>query len=473
MDAGDNFEWDVPTRSHYWYTQSFEPPELKCNTFSLAAFTPFRDNTSAPTSSPFERPRKRCWQDTPPRSLSPGLPSTERQAAVRNHRSLTLCLFITSRDLPGLTLHQIVDCIDASSPTESSSQYLDDIPPLASPSSFHGPSPGPLSIANDGFSQLYNVGPFEFCDSPLPKNEPFQPSMSMNRCVTDDPICFRADMLQFNSAGSKLDKDSSTFTFPLTSGLALPTLFLPPQQDELETVPLAYSIPPDASSSTFASPAISPPICVPSSAGLEHSLSIESTGSPPSVCSRPAQERNTELAPIAPKIEAEELNVTDQRGMIDVASSDIAPKEMADIPKVPVRRPRRVKQYCSLCNDQPGGFHSEHELRRHIRRVHSTIRKVWVCVDISPDKSFLANCKACRSGKRYGANYNAAAHLRRAHFNPCQRPRGRGGCGKDSEGRGGKGGGNNPPMEFLKHWMVLDEEYVQENAPLPGQHMRG
>jgi hypothetical protein len=81
---------------------------------------------------------------------------------------------------------------------------------------------------------------------------------------------------------------------------------------------------------------------------------------------------------------------------------------------------------------------------------------VWICKDASPDGTFLSNCKACRNGKSYGANYNAAAHLRRAHFNPCKNRRG--GRGKKSEGRGGMGGGNYPPMEMLKNWMYEEVE---------------
>jgi hypothetical protein len=51
--------------------------------------------------------------------------------------------------------------------------------------------------------------------------------------------------------------------------------------------------------------------------------------------------------------------------------------------------------------------------------------------------------KRHRLEKTYGANYNAAAHLRRVHFNPCQTPKG--GRGKVSQNRGGIGGGNHPP----------------------------
>ena len=117
----------------------------------------------------------------------------------------------------------------------------------------------------------------------------------------------------------------------------------------------------------------------------------------------------------------------------------------------------RQKVFCHQCGDDFDGFHGEHELRRHVERVHPTVRKVWVCKDISPDQKFLANCKACRNGKTYAANHNAAAHLRREHFKPSKKGRlGLGGADK----RSGKGPSDVPSMEELKRWMYETEERI-------------
>ncbi|KAL9110076.1 MAG: hypothetical protein Q9227_005415 [Pyrenula ochraceoflavens] len=148
--------------------------------------------------------------------------------------------------------------------------------------------------------------------------------------------------------------------------------------------------------------------------------------------------------------------------MVRLPSADGKTKEVMPIPKATYQRPVRQKTFCPYCTDHNEGFHGDHELRRHIDRVHSIVRKVWVCKDISPDGKFLANCKACRNKKTYGANYNAAAHLRRTHFFPCKK--GRGGRGKGNEKRGGKGGGDKPSMEVLKHWMYQKDEYVLDKA---------
>lgn len=76
---------------------------------------------------------------------------------------------------------------------------------------------------------------------------------------------------------------------------------------------------------------------------------------------------------------------------------------------------------CPKCNEYPEGFRSKHELNRHTNRVHTKTRKMWITVDVSPGKTFLASCKACQAQKRYSESYNAAAHLRR-HFDLDQRP---------------------------------------------------
>ncbi|ROW06821.1 hypothetical protein VMCG_03997 [Cytospora schulzeri] len=147
--------------------------------------------------------------------------------------------------------------------------------------------------------------------------------------------------------------------------------------------------------------------------------------------------------------------------------------------KVPVtkakyERPKHPKVKCGQCDEYPEGFRGEHELRRHTEAKHGSVVKKFVCVDpaalgIKTDfKPFtpLDKCKHCKGAKEYGAYYNAAAHLRRAHF--CKKlPRAKGpkaGNSNDaeaSERRGGKGGGDWPPMAELKKWM--EERSVSMN----------
>ncbi|KAF9893641.1 hypothetical protein FE257_010953 [Aspergillus nanangensis] len=305
-------------------------------------------------------------------------------------------------------------------------------------------------------------------------------AVEMSRSTTTESLCGGMGMMRVGSSGVNLDPN---FPFPFPSSeFVSPT---PPvnvpftnpftaEQQDMDCVSFSFaesSAPPSFSCSAPSTTAFPPHMIPPSSSPaieMQASMSTDSDASSDSQPSRAARRTQEQVLQgtrrIAPKMELNSHpphKIGEQHKMIRIASSDGTSKEVAAIPKASIQRPPRQKTYCDRCNDQPDGFHGEHELRRHIERVHAAVRKVWVCVDISPGKTFLANCKACRNGKRYGANYNAAAHLRRTHFNPC--PRGRGGRGKESEKRGGKGGGTHPPMEVLKHWMMQMDEIVPDH----------
>ncbi|KAJ4272330.1 hypothetical protein NW762_001043 [Fusarium torreyae] len=123
------------------------------------------------------------------------------------------------------------------------------------------------------------------------------------------------------------------------------------------------------------------------------------------------------------------------------------------------RRTSLRRVYCDKCNEHPDGFRGDHELRRHIDAKHSATVKRWVCKEpkthlpSSPQPVIpLSRCKACLAQKRYGAYYNAAAHLRRAHFRPH---------------RVGKASGDWPSMSVLKDWM----REVRQSVDVPEEHI--
>ncbi len=292
-------------------------------------------------------------------------------------------------------------------------------------------------------------------------------AMSRQASTTGSSFCGGLDKLKLNtpaSDGSTNDGNSTLDLSPSPNSEPSVQMF---EADRSYLVGHAGGMVEDAESRVSAVPGISmsfPPHFVEDTC-MKRSSSTETNSSTQSRISRRSQEQgilsSRPLKPKAPSTESisKEPASYDHRHII--TSEDGSSKEVVSIPKAPYVRPAHHKVMCNLCDDQPQGFRGEHELRRHTERKHSPVRKAWVCMDISEGNKFLANCKKCTRGKKYNAYYNAAAHLRRTHFNPKQK----GGKGKllPKEKRGGKGGGDQPSMDTLKLWMKEIDEVVVPN----------
>ncbi|KAH7397537.1 hypothetical protein BKA64DRAFT_576107 [Cadophora sp. MPI-SDFR-AT-0126] len=207
---------------------------------------------------------------------------------------------------------------------------------------------------------------------------------------------------------------------------------------------------------------------------MEKSQSVESTSSSSSASSRNVKRLQDQIAagqarPLMPKGGSEGISMSrdnSSQAMTRIESKDGSQDKVA-ISKPSYQRPKHDRVWCKRCENHPDGFRGEHELRRHVDREHKEIVKKWVCIEPTDGGKHplpivpLSRCKACtQQKKKYGAYYNAAAHLRRAHFNP--KTKGRSKSQQkvdDADKRGGKGGGDDPPMDELKkYWMKEVEE---------------
>ena len=143
-------------------------------------------------------------------------------------------------------------------------------------------------------------------------------------------------------------------------------------------------------------------------------------------------------------------------------------EEPIAIRKPSYQRPKHDRTYCNLCESHPDGFRGEHELRRHIDREHKETVKKWICIEPTDGNNHsvpivpISKCKACSQQKKaYGAYYNAAAHLRRAHFNPKTKGRSKSQQAIGNGTESSKANINEPSMLELKnHWMKEVEERV-------------
>ena len=112
------------------------------------------------------------------------------------------------------------------------------------------------------------------------------------------------------------------------------------------------------------------------------------------------------------------------------------------------------------CRFEPGDLTSARDLTRRNEQYHANIRKVIVCVNRASEENSLNECKQCSRYRFYNADYNAGEHLRRIHFNPKPKKRGKREI-PAKEKRGGKSGLDWPSMSELRKWMItfdVDED---------------
>jgi hypothetical protein len=283
----------------------------------------------------------------------------------------------------------------------------------------------------------------------------------MSRCNTNDTLFDSFGMIRIDSSTSYRDVSVTSDSTAVDGYKADDSVSHDPSFPSFEDASVSYSQSSFHDTQSFVSS--------PSRMEMKRSLSYESNASSSSSASqgsqtrfpRRVQEQNAQskARPLAPKMESHEDSSSAKAKMpkiVEITADDGTVSHKAEIPRTTRQQTQRKTTFCTLCNFHPSGFHGDHELRRHVERHHTAVRKVWICKENTTNNGprpavSLNDCKACRSRKTYGANYNAAAHLRRAHFFPCKNKRG--GRGKVSEGRGGMGGGEDPPMDVLKNWM--------------------
>lgn len=135
-----------------------------------------------------------------------------------------------------------------------------------------------------------------------------------------------------------------------------------------------------------------------------------------------------------------------------------------DSPQMTASQPSTLPRVSNTLNQERleymnGDFGNKSDDANRAPKPVNSGRKGYICIDDSPEKRFLAKCKNCREGKVYGTYYNAAAHLRRSHFNPHKRGR----KGKTDERRGGIGGWEDPSLQYLKQYWIKEVDWMKED----------
>ncbi|KAH6637853.1 key lime pathogenicity protein, partial [Boeremia exigua] len=371
------------------------------------------------------------------------------QHTMRAQASLQVIPETTVEYTPGDYVHS---CIEASSPSVPFQNMHVQLTPQWGQSSDCSTSPSTPQTAL--------MTPVTQSSSAMSRQSSLNTSFLDESCVRVPsdlsfmPILPEDSALSFSCInGSKFDPHFLSFTGPVASE----TVFFPA---------LSSSVSP-ASAHALASPAHTSDLAEDMRRSTSHasqrshtSLSSSSTStsgsesstSPPRHSQRAREINSAASRPLAPKSLSPDTPPSASPTTTQIAHPDGTTKTVALLPKTPYIRPSHPKILCAQCNARPAGFRGTHELDRHVARAHAAVRKGYKCVAPAFDAKFLDACKHCKAGKVYGAYYNAAAHLRRAHFHPRKRGRGRG------EKRGGIGGGDHPGMEWLRRYWIVEVE---------------